>query len=145
MAHAQFFPSSGQGVVLMLNSNEGNDLMFDIGRALRREFGWPGTPPTRTAREVPGLERYAGEYVTEAGLELRISVLDGALWLQAGNQPPLPIYASAELEFFARSVNTTFVFHQDEAGVIAGLALKQEGQEFEATRRPSMGNPCLSS
>ena len=145
VAHAQFFPSSGQGVVLMLNSNEGNDLMFDIGRALRREFGWPGTPPTRTAREVPGLERYAGEYVTEAGLELRISVLDGALWLQAGNQPPLPIYASAELEFFARSVNTTFVFHQDEAGVIAGLALKQEGQEFEATRRPSTGNPCLSS
>ena len=136
VAHAQFFPSSGQGVVLMLNSNEGNDLMFDMGRALRREFGWPGTPPTeKKAVEVAGLERFAGEYATEAGMELRLSVQDGVLWLQTGGQPPLPIYASAELEFFARVVNTTLVFRRDEFGAISGLTLEQEGQEFEATRR----------
>ncbi len=145
VAHAQFFPSSGQGMVLMLNSNEGNDLMFDIGRALRREFGWPGTLPTKRAVEVTDMERYAGEYVTEAGMELRVSVRDGTLWLQAGGQPPLPIHAGAEFEFFARAVNATLVFRPDEAGAVAGLTLKQEGQEFEATRRTSMENPCLSS
>ncbi|MBN1138039.1 MAG: serine hydrolase [Anaerolineae bacterium] len=146
VAHAQFFPSSGQGVALMLNSNEGNDLMFDIGRAIRREFGWPGALPTaKTAVEVAGLERYAGEYVTGSGMELRVSVQDGALWLQAGDQPPLPIYANAELEFFARVVNTTLVFRQDEAGEIAGLTLEQEGQGFEATRCTSEENPCQSS
>jgi len=138
VAHAQFFPSSGQGVVLMLNSNEGNDLMFEIGRALRREFGWPGTLPTeKKAVEVADPERYAAVYTTGTGIELRVGVQDGALWLQAAGQPPLPIYASAELEFFARVVNTTLVFHhaEREAGVIAGLTLRQEGQEFEATRR----------
>jgi CubicO group peptidase (beta-lactamase class C family) len=136
VAHAQFFPASGQGVVLMLNSNEGNDLMFDIGRAVRREFGWPGTPPTaKTAVEVADAERYAGEYATEAGVELRVDIQDGALRLQAAGQPPVPIYAGAELEFFARVVNVTLLFHQDEAGKIAGLTLKQEGQEFEATRQ----------
>jgi len=112
--------------------------MFDIGRALRREFGWPGTLPTeRRAVEVAGLERYDGEEATEAGMELRVSVQDGALWLQVAGQPPLPIYASAELEFFARVVNTTLVFRhaEREAGAIAGLTLKQEGHEFEATRR----------
>ncbi len=122
----------------MLNSNEGNDLMFEIGRALRREFGWPGTAPTvKTAIEAADVERYTGEYATEAGMELRLSVQDGALWLKAGDQPPLPIYASAELEFFARAVNTTLVFRhaEREAGTIAGLTLVQEGQKFEAARR----------
>jgi CubicO group peptidase (beta-lactamase class C family) len=129
VAHAQFFPGTGQGLVLMLNSNEGNDLMLDIGRAVRREFGWPGTPHTaKTAVEVVDAERYTGEYATEAGTELRVDIQDGALRLQTAGQPPLPIYASAELEFFARVVNVTLVFHQDEAGKMAGLTLKQEGQ-----------------
>jgi CubicO group peptidase (beta-lactamase class C family) len=136
VAHAQFFPVSGQGVVLMLNSNDGNDLMFDVGRAIRREFGWPGTLPTeKMAVEVVDMERYTGEYATETGMELRVDVQDGALRLQAAGQPPLPIYASAELEFFARVVDVTLVFHQDKAGEIAGLTLKQEGQEFGATRQ----------
>jgi CubicO group peptidase (beta-lactamase class C family) len=136
VAHAQFFPGSGQGVVLMLNSNEGNDLMFDIGRAIRREFDWPGTLPTeKTVVEVASVERYAGEYTTEAGMDVRVSVQDGELWLETAGQPLLPIYPSTELEFFARAVNITLVFHQDEAGEIVGLTLEQEGHMFEATRR----------
>jgi CubicO group peptidase (beta-lactamase class C family) len=136
VAHAQFFPNSGQGVVLMLNSNEGNDLMFEVGRALRREFGWPGTVPTEKASvAVADVERYTGEYATEAGTELRVRVQDGGLWLQAGDQPPLPVYASSELEFFARAVNTTLVFCQEEGGAVVGLTLKQEGQEFQAAKR----------
>jgi len=136
VAHAQFFPASGQGVVLMLNSNEGNDLMLDIGRAIRREFGWPDTVPTaKTAVEVDDLERYTGEYATEDGIELRVETQLGALWLQIADQPPLPIYASAQLEFFARVVNVTLVFHQDETGEIAELTLMQEGQQLEATRQ----------
>jgi hypothetical protein len=142
VAHAQFFPASGQGAVLMLNSNEGNDLMFDIGRAVGREFGWPDTPPTvKTAVEVADAERYTGEYTTKAGMELRVDIQDGALRLQAAGQPPLPIYANAELEFFARVVNVTLVFHQDEAGKIAGLTLKQERQEFEAMRQEAPRRP----
>lgn len=136
VAHAQFFPASGQGMVLMLNSNEGNDLMFDIGLALRREFGWPGTQPAeKTAVQVADVGRYTGEYATEAGMELRVDVQDGILRLQTTGQLPVPIYASAELEFFARVVNLTIVFHQDEAGEIAGLTLEQEEQEFEAARQ----------
>jgi CubicO group peptidase (beta-lactamase class C family) len=135
VAHAQFFPSSGQGLVLMLNSNEGNDLLFEIGWAFRREFGWPGTLPAEmTEIEVADPEQYAGEYTTETGVGLRLSARDGKLWLQAGEQPPLPLYASAGLEFFARAVNATILFHQDTAGEIIGLTLEQEGQKFEAAR-----------
>ena len=139
VAHAQFFPATGQGVVLMLNSNEGNDLMFDIGRAIRREFGWPGTLPTqKMAVEAADVERYTGEYATEAGMELRVDAQDGKLRLQTAGQLPVPIYASTELEFFARVVNLTIVFHHDEAGEIAGLTLEQEGQEFEAARQGAL-------
>lgn len=136
VAQAQFFPASGQGMVLMLNSNEGNDLMFDIGRALRREFSWPGTQSAeKTAVQVEDVGRYTGEYATEAGMELRVDVWGGILWLQTTGQLPVAIYASADLEFFARAVNLTIVFHQDEAGEIAGLTLEQEGQKFEAARQ----------
>lgn len=133
VSHAQFLPISGQGVVLMLNSNEGNDLMFDIGHAVRREFCWPGPlPGAETAVEVADAERFAGDYVTEGRTVLRISVQDGMLRLEVGGQPPLPLYASSALEFFARVLNTTLAFRHDEAGRIAGLTLDQEGQRLEA-------------
>jgi hypothetical protein len=33
--------------------------MFDIARAIHREFGWPGTlPTTKTAVDVADVERY---------------------------------------------------------------------------------------
>jgi hypothetical protein len=32
VALAVFYPRSGQGAVVMLNSNQGNDLMFEIAR-----------------------------------------------------------------------------------------------------------------
>ena len=135
VAHAQFFPATGQGHVVMLNSNEGNDLMFDIGRALHRELGWPGDlPAERTPVDVVAPERFVGTYATGSGMPLRVSVLAGILHLQAGTQPPLPMYASAPLEYFSRALNTTLAFRQDEAGAITGLALEQEGQTFEAER-----------
>jgi CubicO group peptidase (beta-lactamase class C family) len=135
VAHAQFFPATGQGHAVMLNSNEGNDLMFDIGHALHREFGWPGDlPAEKTPVEGEAPERFSGEYATQAGLVIRAIVLDGSLHIQVGSQPLLPLHASAPLEFFARAVNTTIVFRQDEAGAVRGLALAQAGQTFEAER-----------
>jgi CubicO group peptidase (beta-lactamase class C family) len=137
VAHAQFFPSTGQGMVLMLNSNEGNDLMFDIGRALHREFCWPGAlPAEKAAVEVEDAARFAGSYVTQAGMVFGVSVQGGALRVEVPGQPPLPLYAGsrspAANEFFSRAMNITLVFRQDEFGAITGLALQQEGHTFEA-------------
>ncbi len=135
VAHAQFFPATGQGHVVMLNSNEGNDLMFDVGRALHREFGWPGDlPAERTPVEVDAPERFAGEYATGGRDWSQGQRPERESALQAGTQPPLPMCAGAPLEYFSRALNTTLAFRQDEAGAITGLALQQEGQTFEAER-----------
>jgi CubicO group peptidase (beta-lactamase class C family) len=130
---AVFYPQAGQGAVVMLNSNEGNDLMFEIARATGREYGWPGAVPEKRRHvEVAEPQRYAGLYAAETGIPLRVSAKDGAILLQAGRQPALRLDATAELEFLAREVNTAVSFQQDEEGAIVGLTLLQDGQLVRA-------------
>ena len=133
VALAMFYPDSGQGAVVMLNSNEGNDLMFEIARAIGREYGWPGAvPEERPHLELAQPGRYAGLYAGEAGARFRVLEGDESIFLQAGRQPALRLDATSELEFLAREVNAAVAFQQNEAGAIVALTLLQDGQAVRA-------------
>jgi len=133
VALANFYPCTGQGAVVMLNANEGNDLMFEIARAIGREYGWPGAvPEERPHLEVTRPGRYAGLYAGEAGIRFRVTAGDGAIFLQAGPQPPLRLDATSDLEFLARAVNAAVTFRPDETGAIVALTVHQDGQAIHA-------------
>ncbi len=133
VALAIFYPSTGQGAVVMLNANEGNDLMFEIARAIGREYGWPGAvPEERPHLEIARPGRYAGLYAGEAGIRFRVTAGDGAIFLHAGPQPPLRLDATSDLEFLARAVNAAVTFQPDETGAIVALTVHQDGQAVRA-------------
>lgn len=133
VALAIFYPCTGQGAVVMLNANEGNDLMFEIARAIGREYGWPGAvPEERPHLEIARPGRYAGLYAGEAGMRFRVTAEDGAVFLQAGLQRSLRLDATSDLEFLARAVNAAVTFQPDETGAIVALTVHQDGQAVRA-------------
>ncbi len=133
VALAVFYPHSGQGAVVMLNSNEGNDLMFDICRAVGREVGWPGsTPEERPHLQVARPQIYAGLYASSNDTQFRITGGEKTIFLQAGRQPALRLDAASELEFLARDVNAAVAFERDDTGTMVALTILQDGQSTRA-------------
>lgn len=62
------FPERGQGLALMINSDNGDAVVDAIIRAVAAEYGWPGYDPiiiTPVAIDAPVLEEIAGDYVYE--------------------------------------------------------------------------------
>jgi CubicO group peptidase (beta-lactamase class C family) len=116
------YAETGQGAVVMTNSDAGGALASEIFRSIAREYGWPDFKPTeRTlARVNPEIFKvYAGEY--EVNGKVTVSVENGKLFLQPPGGPKMELYPSSETEFFAVTENIRIVFTKDEQGAVSGL------------------------
>ena len=126
----------GKGVVIMLNSNEGHPLLEEIMRAVAQEYDWPDVfPEAEVVVDLPHSEQYAGDYVTEAGQEFRLSVQDGQVQLQIDHQPVVSLWPTSETEFFAKVVEAQVTFEKNDNGQIKTMTLSQGGKQFVAERQ----------
>jgi CubicO group peptidase (beta-lactamase class C family) len=136
VALMRFYKDIGKGAVVMINSNEGFPLLDEIMQALAQEYEWPDAlPKEKTPISLANIQKYAGLYATKAGMQFRVIVLDGSLILQHGQQSPLPISPSSEVEFYTKALNTTIRFERDDKGDIVALTLNQEGNQIKADRQ----------
>lgn len=136
VARMRIYKEVGKGAVVMINSNEGYPLLDEIMHALAEEYGWPDAlSKKKTPVRLANLHDYTGLYVTKTGMQFRVSVTDGGLLLQHGQQPTLPIFPSSELEFFTPALNTNFRFEKDDQARVAALTLSQEGNQIKAERQ----------
>ena len=136
VALMRFYKNIGKGAVVMLNSNQGYPLLDEIMRALGEAYAWPeALPKEKTAVQLPNLPDYAGLYATKAGAQFRVGVTGDALTLQYGQQPPLPIFPSSEVEFFTPALNVDLRFDRDDKAGIVALTVSQEGNQIRAEKQ----------
>src|SRR5262249_16581600 len=126
----------GKGAVVMVNANEGHPLLDEIMRAIAWEYEWPGV----FSHEKPEIhlactEAYAGVYVTQAGMACHITIHNGTVMLQLGQQSPLSLFPTSELDFVTTAVNTSVRFEKGQAGDITAMLVSQEGKSIRAERQ----------
>lgn len=94
-------------------------------------------PPEAKAVEVPRatMESYAGNYRTAMGVAKIVLGADGALTVQLGGQPVLPLRAVAPGEFEVQGVGAKVVFKL-EGTTVKGLVIQQGGGELPGERIP---------
>lgn len=98
--------STGTGVVIFTNSENGQPLMNEIINSVATAYNWKGfyNPTVKRLVKVPDalLDKYVGEYISEnPPLKITITKKDGELELMA--KQPERMYATSDTTFFLLS------------------------------------------
>ncbi len=123
------FVSKKRAGAVILSNSAGN--IDDIGiHIVEPRFPIPGPPKARMEASVPAavLETYVGEYQLSPTFSIVVTREGGALFVQATNQPKLPIFAESETDFFLKVVDAQVRFVR-EGGRVTSLVLHQNGQD----------------
>ncbi len=152
----EMFADTGQGVVVMTNSDAGGLLTALLARSVAAAYDWPAearrtispsltdailrqleqsaVTRTKVAVAPATLARYAGRYELAPDLVFDVSVAEGHLDVQLGDQPRFPVYPESEVKFFYEVVDAQLTFVEDRDGRIVSLILHQGGADREARR-----------
>ncbi len=85
-------------------------------------------PRKRTAVTLPtsSLAQYAGVYQLDSGVELEVTLREGALYVRssAGGEP-VRLWPESPMDFFVKEVDAQITFNRDARGRATGLVLHQ--------------------
>ena len=130
---------SGQGLVIMTNSNSGDAIIGEIRRAVAEEYQWPDFKPEHKATvpvDPATLSAYAGVYQTTIGdaVLIKLIIRGGRLFLQADpfGAEPVELFPESETQFFAAE-GFGIRLNRNEDGSVTTLTL-HAGQVHEAKR-----------
>jgi CubicO group peptidase (beta-lactamase class C family) len=130
---------SGQGIVIMTNSNSGDAIIAEIRRAVAQEYAWPDFKSERKATvpvDPTTLAAYPGVYQTTAGdvVLITLTLRGGRLYLQADpfGAEPVELFPESETQFFAEE-GFSIMLNRNQDGSVTTLTL-HAGQVHEAKR-----------
>jgi CubicO group peptidase (beta-lactamase class C family) len=132
-----FFRDKGMGAIIMLNSNQGWDLLDEIERAIAVEYGWPGYfPQEKVALKSSSTLREAcsGCYRTPTGEEFIVSEEASKLYLQVPGQKPVELCLEGGSHFFMMALEAAVGFEGSEDGEARRLSFAQSGKRIVAER-----------
>jgi CubicO group peptidase (beta-lactamase class C family) len=131
---------SGDGAVIMTNSDNGGQLAGEILRTIAYEYKWPDFGPRIiSAGEITlsedVLSRYAGVYEMAPGVNMTIMLDHGQLISQMTQQGKVPLFAESETMFYPKVVDARIEFPKgDGKGPSTQLILHQNGRDMTAKR-----------
>ncbi len=131
------YKNTGQGAVVMTNSDRGSSLADEVLRGIAREYGWVDYfPRERVLAHVdPKIYgSYAGQYELAPNFILTITAEGGRLMGQATGQPKLELFPESETRFFTVEVAVEITFVKDQGGNVTHLILRQGGQDIKAKK-----------
>ncbi|MVM33793.1 serine hydrolase [Spirosoma sp. HMF4905] len=121
------FAKTGQGVVIMTNSDSGMDLIYELMRSVSAAYGWSDFKPVmKKLAQVSQqkLATMAGKYTIKdyPKLILQLSVTDNALQVkQLWNNFEFTLQPESDLDFFAKDDGGPVKFEAAQDGTITGL------------------------
>src|SRR6267154_3995396 len=97
-------------------------------------------PRARVAIELPAsaLSPYIGVYELAAGLNLDVTLQNGALHIRSSiGNAAVQLWPESNSDFFAKGVDAQVTFVRDGSGAVSGLVLHQYGRDRPAKKRRS--------
>ena len=128
--------NSGQGAVVMTNSENGAQLVLEILRSIAAEYRWPDYQLRERviAKVDPSIyDTYVGEYEVAPGLVLSVTKEGDRLFSQSPGQPRSEMLPESESTFFLRDIDAQFTFVR-EGGQIVRVVIRRGGREFQARK-----------
>jgi CubicO group peptidase (beta-lactamase class C family) len=123
---------SGDGVVIMTNSNNGQRLIEEIRRTIAYASKWPDyAPPQRVlvAIDPPQFDRYAGAYRSSSG-QLAVFWREGThLESRIWGKPAVEVFPSSTSEYFQKAANIVWTFRGDGMGGTTDVTLSESGRD----------------
>jgi CubicO group peptidase (beta-lactamase class C family) len=132
------YEKSGDGAVVMTNSDNGGQIGDEIMHAIAAEYNWPDFRPivrTVVAVDPKTLPQYAGTYALAPKFDLIITVENGQLVGQVTGQGKYPLFAESETRFFPTAMDVEVEFVKDANGKVTALILHEGSHENKAPKK----------
>jgi hypothetical protein len=137
-SYAVGYLQTGQGAVVMTNSENGGQLGFEILRSISAEYGWPDfRPKERVIGKIDpaAYDDYVGEYdLGVPGPHIIITREGDKLISQGPQQPKAELLPESPATFFLNEVDATFTFVRDEKGQISEVIIRRGGRDYRWRR-----------
>ena len=147
------YTETGQGAVVMTDSDSGDLLMSEILRSIAREYGWPDYHPIEkvVARLDPTIySSYVGEYEAPQIGKIIASTDQSRFFVEFVEAEALglgktELFPESDGQFFATSTDLSIGFSKDPAGLVVEMVVQIGGQpikarEFDLTVSSSAGD-----
>ncbi len=127
---------SGDGVVVMANSENGDRIISELVRAVSREYGWTDYKPE--VRKVVSLDEktlasMAGKYVYDDFIHYELTLIDGRLFYKFRFDSYQLLHAESPSEFFTLD-GVKIMILRDGQGAVSGIEASNYRGNFLATR-----------
>jgi CubicO group peptidase (beta-lactamase class C family) len=121
------YANTGEGVVVMTNSDTGSPLAQEIVTSVARVYGWPGLEIETlepVVMESAALDAYIGEYRDGNNEANRVAITrrGDALFIGQGGNDPLELIAVGRDRFFQPERLWRVTFERDASGDIVALS-----------------------
>jgi len=135
-----FYPNSGQGAVLMSNSDGGRWLQQELLAAIAEEYEWPGYPVRRILGTTTPeqLQELVGVYSLDSSPKytFTVKIEDGAAVGQINKYPTFQLEPTTERDLFLLPRESLeILFRRGEDGTIAKVTLRRSGDSGNSYSR----------
>jgi len=135
-AFTGFNPKAQTAVVVLTNSVESLDGvgLKLLGQELNLTMPKKRVFPEEVTLSSDLMDSYIGDYALTPAFSISIFKKGDQLYGQGTGQSPFEIFASAKDEFFLKVLEASLSFQRDDAGVVSGFILHQNGQDIPAKK-----------
>jgi len=134
------YVETGQGAVVMTNSENGENLIDEILRSIATEYNWPDYRPIEKvlANVNPKVyQSYVGQYEFAPNFPLTVTVENNHLYAQLPVNPREEMYPESETKFFLMVPGVPEVtFVKNGRGDVTGMNLFIEGRNRTIRKLP---------